>query len=111
MAVPRGLPEVGRVVEVVQGRDNGLYAVVIGHADKRFVLIADGRMRRAEKPKRKNVLHIRGTSYVALEVVEALRTEGKITNAQLKHALRLYHETQQSASTGNEERGVPNGKG
>ncbi len=109
MAVPRGLPEVGRVVEVVQGRDSGLYAIVIGHADKRFVLIADGRMRRAEKPKRKNILHIRGTSYVALEVVEALRTEGKVTNALLKHALRPYLEAKPDASEGNKEGGVPNG--
>ncbi len=109
MPVPRGLPEVGRVVEVVQGRDTGLYAVVIGHADNRFVLIADGRLRRAESPKRKNVLHVRGTSYVALDVVEALRTKGKITNAELKHALRLFLEAQRSASVREKEGGVPNG--
>jgi large subunit ribosomal protein L14e len=109
MPVPRGLPDVGRVVEVVQGRDNGLYAVVIGHADKRFVLIADGQMRRAENPKKKNVLHVRGTSYVALEVVEALRTKGKITNALLKHALRLFQEALPSVSKREKEGGVPNG--
>jgi len=111
MAVPRILPEIGTVVEVIQGRDRGLFAVVIGHSERRFVIIADGHTRRADKPKKKNVMHVRSTSYLAHEVVEALRADGKITNARLRHALRLYQELRGGTSEGIEEGGVLNGEG
>ncbi len=39
------------------GRDQGGYYVAV-EAEDRFVFIADGRERKLEKPKRKNVKHI-----------------------------------------------------
>ena len=36
------VPQVGRIVEVVQGRDRGLIVVVVGYVPDRYVLIADG---------------------------------------------------------------------
>lgn len=84
-------PEVGRVVEVIRGRDSGLLAVVVGRDPARFVWIADGDKRRAEKPKRKNVLHVRCLAMVAEEIVQEMEKQGRITNARIRHVLKQAH--------------------
>lgn len=111
MDVTRNLPEIGRVVEVVQGRDCGLFAVVIGRLADRYVLIADGNTRRIEKPKKKNVAHVRMTSYVATDIVALLDSEGKVSNANLRYALRVFGQTQSLSGKGREEGGIPDGQG
>jgi len=112
MSKIRTLPELGRIVEVTRGRDRGTVCVVVGHETDRFVYVADGHVRKMERPKRKNLLHIRATPHLAHEVLAELRTHGKVTNAILRHVLRLY----QGASDGTEaqirvEGGVSNGEG
>lgn len=92
MRTERELPPIGTVVEVIQGRDAGLVAVVVGHVDQRFVLIADGSVRSAGKPKKKNTSHIRRLAYVAVDIAERLAVEGKVTNAQLRYAVRRFVE-------------------
>lgn len=47
----------GSVVKSLAGRDQGGYYVAV-EAEDRFVFIADGKERKLEKPKRKNVKHI-----------------------------------------------------
>ncbi|WAH37412.1 KOW domain-containing RNA-binding protein [Alicyclobacillus dauci] len=92
MSVPRDLPPVGSVVEVIQGRDAGLVAVVVGHADERFLFIADGSMRRSDKPKKKNISHVRKMAYVAQDVAEKIKLDGRVNNAQLRYAIRKFVE-------------------
>ncbi|MCL6597458.1 MAG: KOW domain-containing RNA-binding protein [Alicyclobacillus macrosporangiidus] len=107
----RSLPEIGRVVEVTRGRDAGLLCVVIGHVPDRFVIVADGDKRKVDKAKKKNVAHVRTTPYIALEVVEELREQGKVTNARLRHALRRYQEQIAEAGEAVKEGGQPGGEG
>lgn len=52
----------GSVVKSTAGRDQGRYFVAVA-AEDRFVFIADGKERRLENPKRKNVKHISPTAY------------------------------------------------
>lgn len=52
----------GRVVIAKAGRDKGRAFVVTEIIDDRTVLIADGKSRPLERPKRKNVLHLQATS-------------------------------------------------
>ncbi|GMA64091.1 hypothetical protein GCM10025859_45310 [Alicyclobacillus fastidiosus] len=92
MKSPRELPAVGTLVEVVQGRDTGLVAVVVGHVEQKFLLIADGSVRRADKPKKKNPAHVRRLTYVAEDVAEKLRLDGRVNNAQLRYAVRKFVE-------------------
>lgn len=104
------VPQVGRIVEVVQGRDRGLIGVVVGHVPDRYVLIADGHSRKAEKPKKKNVLHIRPTPYASEEVKVAIANEGKVTNAKLRYALRMVQTEDTAVRMQNEEGGAPSGE-
>ena len=44
---------VGSVAMSAAGRDSGRAFVVLGEADNDYVLIADGKLRKLEKPKKK----------------------------------------------------------
>ena len=52
----------GSVVIAKAGRDKGRAFAVIEVLSDREVLIADGRRRPIERPKRKNVIHLQGTN-------------------------------------------------
>lgn len=84
------LPEIGRLVLVTQGRDRGLVAVVVGQERDRFVFIADGQVRKAEAPKKKNILHVRSSNALATEVADEICAKGKTSNAQLRNVIHRY---------------------
>lgn len=109
MTIPRELPPIGSLVEVVQGRDAGLVAVVVGHVEDRYLLVADGSVRRADKPKKKNTLHVRRLAYVAQEIAEKLKLEGKVANAQLRYAVRKFVEERFAAPQDSAEGGTFHG--
>ena len=69
----------GSVVIAKAGRDKGRAFVVTDIIDARTVLIADGKSRPLERPKRKNVIHLQATSAVIDRVT---------TNRQLRNLLR-----------------------
>lgn len=69
----------GSVVRSKAGRDKGKLMAVVG-TDKKSVLLCDGKERRLEKPKRKNLLHIAPTKTV-------LEDSKLSTNHSLKKAL------------------------
>lgn len=104
------LPEVGRIVEVTSGRDRGLIAVVVGQEADRFVLIADGSKRPVEKPKKKNVLHVRSTRDLSLEVLEEIQQRGTPTDAKLRYAVSQYLVSREQNSDGSGEGDQLNGE-
>lgn len=50
---------IGQVVESTCGRDAGKFFIVIALEEKDFVLIADGKVHKIQKPKHKNKKHLR----------------------------------------------------
>ena len=71
----------GCVVIAKAGRDKGKAFAVIKVLDSRTVLIADGKRRPLERPKRKNVLHLQAT---------ASRVDCITTNRQLRMYLKDF---------------------
>ena len=69
----------GSVVVSKAGRDKGYLLAVVG-IEKDFVLVADGKERPLERPKRKNPKHLAKT-----EITVSLEN---ITNRGLRKALR-----------------------
>jgi ribosomal protein L14E/L6E/L27E len=57
--VKANVAETGRVVMVTQGHDAGIVCAVLQVLDDRTVLVVDGKTRTLQKPKRKNILHLR----------------------------------------------------
>lgn len=74
------MQERGMVVISSAGRDRGTVLAVLG-ADEGGLLVADGRRRRIEHPKRKNPRHVRATDQRISEASMA-------TNRELRRALR-----------------------
>ncbi len=72
----------GSVVIAKAGRDKGRAFAVTDVIGKREVLIADGKSRPLERPKRKNVIHLQATSTVIDRVT---------TNRQLRNLLREHN--------------------
>ena len=68
----------GQIVLSKAGKDRGsFYAIVL--EDEEFAFIADGRLRKVEKPKRKRKKHLAPTKTILEK--DALETNGKLREA------------------------------
>ena len=76
---------VGKIVISKKGRDMGKYLAVI-NCDKNYVFVADGKERKLETPKRKNIKHISITA-------DTLTKDQMKTNKSLKKAIAVYKDT------------------
>lgn len=79
----------GKVVHSKSGRDKGRYFIVIGIIDTEYVYIADGDLRKIEKPKRKKVKHLSFTNLVANDVRDAILSNSKISNSKIRKFLQV----------------------
>ena len=76
---------VGKIVFSNAGRDKGKYLVVINCTED-YVWVADGKERKLETPKRKNIKHISLTA-------DSLNPDQFKTNKSLKKAIAVYKAT------------------
>ena len=66
--------EVGRVVRSRAGRDQGRLFLVLKLFDEEHLLIADGDLRKVEKPKKKKLRHLEATAhYCECPAIEKLK--------------------------------------
>mgnify|MGYP001217572561 CR=1 FL=1 len=82
-------PQIGQIVKMTRGRDEGKYAIVIAVED-RFAYVVDGDKRKFEKPKKKNVLHLDLQDEIASEVVDSMLETGRVTNGKIRFALNRF---------------------
>lgn len=83
--------ELGAVVYSTSGRDQGRFFIVVEVVDDTFVKIADGDLRRIDKPKMKKIRHLKSQNEVLPKIQEKL-SEGKtVYDAEIKSALRAYN--------------------
>ena len=76
--------EKGTVVISKAGRDKGYFMVVLDEADG-YTIVADGKERPLERPKRKNPKHLQKTN-------KRLSLE-QLTNKKLRTVLRSYSQS------------------
>jgi len=77
------------IVTSKNGRDAGKQFIVIG-ADNDYSLIADGKGRRYEKPKRKKNRHLEFVYKADSNIAERLTEGEKITNSEIRRFLASY---------------------
>lgn len=82
--------QLGQVVRSKAGRDKGRVFVVVGRVDEQHVLIADGDLRKIEKPKKKKYKHLQRYSEVLNEVKEKLKRGESLTNEEIRRLLEPY---------------------
>lgn len=76
----------GSEVRSIAGRDKGGLFIVMS-ADSEFAYLADGDLRRADRPKKKKLKHIQPSGKVSEFIQNKLETGQKVTNAELRKAL------------------------
>jgi len=87
-------PQLGQIVKVLRGRDQGKFAIIVGIVDSRFVLIADGDKRKFDQPKKKNLIHLQLLDAKSREVADSLHESGRVTNGKLRYALSKFIDAQ-----------------
>ncbi len=81
----------GSVVFSRSGRDAGRFYVVIEIVDDEYVTIADGDLRRVDKPKLKKIKHLKPQGDVIAKIADKLAEGKKIFDAEVRSALRAYN--------------------
>ena len=77
------------IVKSIAGRDTGdLFFVLAAEGD--FLLLADGKRRRVELPKRKRRKHVVLVAQSDAPVAEKIRCSERITNSELRRAIAAY---------------------
>ena len=74
------------IVKSTAGRDEGDLFFVLDIQEE-FLLLADGKRRRVENPKRKKSKHVAFVGESHSVVAEKIRSSEKITNSELRKAL------------------------
>lgn len=97
----------GQIVRSVAGHDKGGIYFVIKNIDDDYVLIADGDLRRIEKPKKKNVRHLQPFNKVDKVIADKLSAGVPIENFELRKELERSGAV--SLSIGNQEETENNG--
>jgi ribosomal protein L14E/L6E/L27E len=80
--------QVGRLVCSVKGRDSGRFYLIVEIENQAGVWVADGEGRKIEKPKKKNVKHLKFYDIMAPAVVEKVQRGRRITNEDVRNELK-----------------------
>lgn len=80
----------GQLVTISAGRDRGRSFVVVGIESPGVIHLADGRSRPTDKPKRKNVRHVKIHEFLSQGLAEKLQKGHKVTNEELRQAVMYF---------------------
>ncbi|MDY5730412.1 MAG: KOW domain-containing RNA-binding protein [Eubacteriales bacterium] len=84
--------EIGRVVLSTQGRDKGRLFIVVDSINEAFVSIADGDLRKLNKPKRKKIKHLKASPYLANHFLQQKEQKQHILDSSLRTELDTFRE-------------------
>ena len=79
------------IVRSIAGRDKGKFFFVLD-TEGEFLMLADGKTRKLEHPKRKKRKHTAFVTSSQCRVAEKIRSEEKVTNSELRRTLAEYGE-------------------
>ena len=87
------------IIESLAGRDKGKFFYVID-VEENFVLIADGKGRKLENPKRKKLKHVRRVSRTETRVALKIQNGDKVLNSELRRDLATFGQQFNSQNQG-----------
>ena len=77
----------GDIVYSLAGRDKDKVFIVLEVLDENFAHLADGNLRRVQKPKKKKIKHLKKTIITAELIKRKLAQGIKVTNTDLRRIL------------------------
>ena len=81
--------QTGHIVRALAGHDSGnLYCVIATEGD--FLLLADGKHRRVEVPKRKRAKHVQLAGTLEHPAIDKVRAGQPVRNRELRSALAAF---------------------
>ena len=87
------------MVEATAGREKGKPFFVL-ETDGEYLLLADGKSRKIEAPKRKKRKHVRFLAEGGGRVAAKIRDNERVTNSELRKAIAAYRGTDNSDQEG-----------
>ena len=81
----------GHIVRSKAGRDKGDLFIVLRTEDN-FAYIANGVLRKVDRPKKKKLMHLQISSCVSQMIVDKLESAEEITDCLVRKALAEYSE-------------------
>ena len=87
------------IVRSDAGRDRGKLFVVLA-VEGEYLLLADGKSRKVENPKRKKRRHVLFVSAEETRLADKLKRGEKITNSELRRTLAIFREEVQPDQEG-----------
>ena len=91
--------DISDVVVSTTGKDSGKLFYVIG-TDKVFLMLANGRERTLENPKKKKEKHVKKVLRSETRVAEKLRRGDKVLNSELRRDLAYLSREMQANNLG-----------
>ena len=85
--------DIANLVQATAGREQGKYFFVL-ETDGEYLLLADGKSRRLEKPKRKKRRHVQAAFQTESRIAEKIRNGEKVLNSELRKELASFGQKQ-----------------
>jgi len=82
----------GEYVVSKSGRDKDRIFIVTSILDDLYVTVADGDLRRVEKPKKKKLKHLNPIDRVSEEIADKLNSNKKVTNLSVRREIEKLNE-------------------
>ena len=87
------------IVRAMAGHDKGRTFVVVGK-EGNMLLLADGKRRKIEKPKRKKVIHVRFEKKTCCVLSERIMDRQDLSNSEIRKILAVYNRDQEEIKGG-----------
>ena len=87
------------IIISLAGRDKGKFFYVID-VDEEYVLLADGKGRKLENPKRKKLKHVRRVTRTETRVADKILRGDKVLNSELRRDLATFGQQFMSQNQG-----------
>lgn len=81
---------IGQVVKSKAGRDKGRLFVILDIVDDFYVLLVDGRLRKLESPKKKNIKHL-GIYNHTIDDISEKKAKKEINNSYIRKVLAPFN--------------------
>ena len=87
---------IGRFARSKAGRDKGRLFIITGIVDEAHVQVADGEIRRVDRPKKKKLRHLEILDQTCADVAGTLAARHRLLDADLRKAIRAHEAPQGS---------------
>lgn len=81
---------IGQVVKSKAGRDKGRTFIIVDILDDKYVMVADGDLRRIDSPKRKKIKHLIVFKSIIKDYKEKVDNNIKVNNAYIRKVLEPF---------------------